>query len=108
MNTEYIIYGIIAVFLIVFTMWLMGFKNWLVYAVAEAEKILGSGTGQLKLRMVYDMAVARFPIMAKILPFNLFGKLVDAALDVMNDMIANNTSIAEAITNQIEGEFDDL
>lgn len=103
MNTEIIISGIIAVFLIVLTMWLMGFKNWLVYAVAEAEKILGSGTGQLKLRMVYDMAVLRFPIMAKILPFNLFGKLVDAALDVMNDMITNNTSIAEAITNEVMG-----
>ena len=95
---------IVAVFLIVFTIWLMGFKNWLVYAVAEAEKVLGSKTGQLKLRLVYDMAVARFPIMAKMLPFNLFGKLVDAALDVMKDMIAKNENIAVAITNQIEGE----
>ena len=82
----------------------MGFKNWLVYAVAEAEKVLGSKTGQLKLRLVYDMAVARFPIMAKMLPFNLFGKLVDSALDVMKDMIAKNENIAVAITNQIEGE----
>lgn len=105
MNTETIIVsGILAVFLIVFTMWLMGFKNWLVYAVAEAEKVLGSGTGQLKLRMVYDMAVARFPIMAKILPFNLFSKFVDAALNVMNDMIANNATIAEAITNEVMGD----
>ena len=108
MNTELIIGGIVAVFLVALTMWLMGFKNWLVWAVAEAEKILGSGTGQLKLRMVYDMAVVRFPIMAKILPFNLFSKLVDAALNVMNNMIKNNATIAEAITNQIEGEFDDL
>ena len=104
MNTEIIIAAIVAVFLVVLTIWLMGFKNWLVYAVAEAEKVLGSKTGQLKLRLVYDMAVARFPIMAKMLPFNLFGKLVDAALKIMNDMIANNDSIAEAITNQIEGE----
>ena len=101
MNTELIIGGIVAVFLIAFTMWLMGFKNWLVWAVAEAEKILGSGTGQLKLRYVYDLAVIRFPIMSKILPFSMFSKLVDAALAVMNDMIANNSSIAEAITNQI-------
>lgn len=101
MNTELIIGGIVAVFLVVLTMWLMGFKEWLVYAVAEAEKVLGSGTGQLKLRMVYDMAVIRFPIVSKILPFGMFSKLVDAALNVMNDMIANNTSIAEAITNEI-------
>lgn len=104
MNTEIIIAAIVAVFLVVLTIWLMGFKNWLVYAVAEAEKVLGSKTGQLKLRLVYDMAVARFPIMAKMLPFNLFGKLVDAALDVMKDMIAKNENIAVAITNQIEGE----
>ena len=104
MNTEIIIAAIVAVFLVVLTIWLMGFKNWLVYAVAEAEKVLGSKTGQLKLRLVYDMAVARFPIMAKMLPFNLFGKLVDSALDVMKDMIAKNENIAVAITNQIEGE----
>lgn len=104
MNTEIIIAAIVAVFLVVLTVWLMGFKNWLVYAVAEAEKVLGSKTGQLKLRLVYDMAVARFPIMAKMLPFNLFGKLVDSALDVMKDMIAKNENIAVAITNQIEGE----
>lgn len=106
MNTEIIIAAIVAVFLVVFTIWLMGFKNWLVYAVAEAEKVLGSKTGQLKLRLVYDMAVARFPIMAKMLPFNLFGKLVDSALDVMKDMIAKNENIAVAITNQIEGEVE--
>ena len=106
MNTEIIMAAIVAVFLVVLTIWLMGFKNWLVYAVAEAEKVLGSKTGQLKLRLVYDMAVARFPIMAKMLPFNLFGKLVDSALDVMKDMIAKNENIAVAITNQIEGEVE--
>lgn len=106
MNTELIIGGIVAVFLIALMMWLMGFKNWLVWAVAEAEKVLGSGTGQLKLRYVYDMAVIRFPIMSKVLPFSMFSKLVDAALDVMRDMIENNTSIAEAITKQIEGEYE--
>ena len=104
MNTDFIIGGIVAVFLIAFTMWLMGFKNWLVWAVSEAEAVLGSNTGQLKLRYVYDLAVVRFPIMSKVLPFAIFSKLVDAALDVMRDMIENNTSIAEAITKQIEGE----
>lgn len=104
MNTELIIGGIVAVFLIALMMWLMGFKNWLVWAVSEAEAVLGSKTGQLKLHYVYDLAVARFPIAAKLIPFTVFSKLVDAALDVMRDMIENNTSIAEAITKQIEGE----
>ena len=101
MNTELIIGGIVAVILIAFTMWLMGFKNWLVWAVAEAEAMLGSKTGQLKLRYVYDLAVIRFPIVSKVIPFSLFSKLVDSALAVMEDMIANNTSIADAIKNQI-------
>lgn len=100
MNIELIIGGIVAVFLVVFTMWLMGFKEWLVWAVAEAEKVLGSGTGQLKLRYVYDLAVARFPIMAKVMPFNMFSKMVDAALNIMNTMIVNNDEIAVTITNQ--------
>ena len=108
MNTEIIIGAIIALFLIVLTIYLMGFKNWLVWAVSEAEKVLGSGTGQLKLRYVYDMAVLRFPIVAKIIPFKLFSGMVDAALKVMNDMIKNNTSIAEAITKQIEGDDDGI
>lgn len=108
MNTEIIIGAIVALFLVVLTIYLMGFKNWLVWAVSEAEKVLGSGTGQLKLRYVYDAAIMRFPIVAKIIPFKLFSGMVDAALKVMNDMIKNNTNIAEAITNQIEGETDDI
>lgn len=108
MNTTYIVIAaLVAVFLVVLTIYLMGFKNWLVWAVSEAEKMLGSGTGQLKLRYVYDAAVVRFPILAKLIPFTIFSRMVDAALEIMNDMIANNATIAEAITNQIEGDGDD-
>lgn len=106
MNTEIIIAAIVAVFLVLLTIYIMGFKNWLVWAVSEAEKMLGSGTGQLKLRYVYDAAVVRFPILAKFIPFAVFSRMVDAALDVMRDMISKNNSIAEAITNQIEGEVE--
>ena len=109
MNTEIIIGAIVALFLVVLTIYLMGFKNWLVWAVSEAEQALGSGTGQLKLRYVYDAAIMRFPIVAKIIPFKLFSRMVDAALDIMNEMITNNTSIAEAITNEIVvGDDDDI
>lgn len=100
MNTTYIVIAaLVAVFLVVLTIYLMGFKNWLVWAVSEAEKMLGSGTGQLKLRYVYDAAVVRFPILAKIIPFTMFSKMVDAALVVMHEMIENNVKIAETITN---------
>ena len=40
-------------------------KEWLLFAVIQAEKELGGGTGQIKLRYVYDMFVARFPAVAK-------------------------------------------
>lgn len=104
MNTDYIIAAVVAVFLVGLIMWLKGFKDWLVWAVSEAEAALGSGTGQLKLHYAYDLAVKQFPILAKIIPFNLFSWFVDAALKVMRDMIDNNEKIAFAITDQTEGE----
>ena len=35
-------------------------RQWLLFAVTEAEKSLGSGTGKLKLRQVYDMFLTKF------------------------------------------------
>ena len=78
-----------------------GFKNWLVWAVTEAESVFGSNTGKLKLRYTYELAIERFPTIAKIIPFSLFSKLVDEALDVMREMIANNKTIYEVISGKI-------
>lgn len=104
MNTQYIIIAaVLAVFLIVAGIYIMGFKNWLVWAVSEAEKMLGSKTGELKLRYVYDSAVSRFPIVAKLIPFNIFANMVDGALDTMREMIEGNEAIAASITNK-EGD----
>lgn len=102
MHIETIVAALLVVFLVVLTIYIKGFKNWLVWAVSEAEKVLGSGTGQLKLRYVYDTAVLRFPVMAKLMPFSVFTKLVDAALVTMREMIEKNKSIAEVITNKEE------
>ena len=63
------------------------FRNWLVYAVTEAETKFGGKTGKLKLRYVYDLAVEAFPVLAKILPFSFFSWAVDAALLIMRGMI---------------------
>lgn len=78
-----------------------GFKNWLVWAVSEAEATFGSKTGKLKLRYAYELAVERFPVIAKFIPFTLFSKLVDGALSIMRDMIENNKDIADAITDKL-------
>ena len=63
-------------------------KKWLLYAVTEAEATLGEKTGQLKLHMVYDMAIAKFDWLAFI-PFETFSLWVDEALVEMKDMLKN-------------------
>lgn len=74
-------------------------KEWLLYAVIEAEKQLGSKTGALKLRTVFDMFVVRFPLVAKMISFETFSAWVDEALDRMKDLLKEN----EAIKNIVEG-----
>lgn len=78
-----------------------GFKNWLVWAVTEAESMFGSNTGKLKLHYAYTLAIERYPAIAKFIPFSLFSKLVDKALDIMRDMIANNKTISDVISGKI-------
>ena len=102
MNTTDIIVGtILAVIVVAGGIYVNGFKNWLVWAVSEAESVFGSNTGKLKLRYAYELAVVRFPMVAKIIPFALFSKMVDDALDIMRDMIENNKNIADAITDKM-------
>lgn len=79
-------------------------KEWLKYAVALAEAEFGSGTGQLKLRMVYDMFVSKFPVIAKILTFEVFSAYVDEALEWLNIQLENNISIATLIKGETEKE----
>ncbi len=75
-------------------------KEWLLYAVTEAEKELGGGTGQIKLRYVYDMFISKFGILAKLISFNRFSALVDEALDVFRGMLQVN----KAVDNYVKGE----
>lgn len=65
-------------------------KEWLKLAVTEAEAALGSGTGQLKLRDVYDMAVEKFPWVAEFITFETFSTWVDEALEWMNNQLESN------------------
>ena len=68
-------------------------KQWLKLAVVEAEKALGSGTGQLKLRYVYDLAVKQFPWIVTLVTFEIFSGWVDEALDWMRDQLKQNSAI---------------
>ena len=106
MEPEMIILGTLAILVLVAGgIYVNGFTNWLVWAVTEAEKTFGSGTGQLKLHKAYDLAVASFPTIAKLIPFPVFKWLVDRALVTMREMIEKNGKIAGVIvgTEPTEG-----
>lgn len=76
-------------------------REWLLWAVTQAEMELGGGTGQLKLRAVYDMFVQRFPSMARLISFNTFSDLVDDALDNMREMLHRNDAIKAIVDGDV-------
>ena len=78
-------------------------REWLLYAVTKAEKELGGGTGQIKLRYVYDMFVARFDWLAKVITFDMFSMMVDDALEQMKTMLEEN----EAAQKFVAGDVND-
>lgn len=75
-------------------------REWLLWAVTVAEQELGGGTGQLKLRSVYDLFLQRFPALARVISFNDFSDLVDDALVDMREMLSKN----EAVKAIVEGD----
>lgn len=73
-------------------------KEWLLLAVTTAEKELGGGTGQLKLRYVYDLFVNRYPVAAKVVSFETFSTWVDEALEEMKNMLKSNVAAREFVS----------
>ena len=75
----------------------------MLFAVAEAEKELGSKTGQLKLRYVYDMFVSKFPYLVKFISFEYFSTLVDDVLVKFRKMLETNKAIQQYVdSNMVE------
>lgn len=72
-------------------------REWLLWAVTEAEKELGSGTGKLKLRQVYDLFLMRFPWLVKIVSFEIFSELVDEALVEMRELMKQNSAVKSLV-----------
>lgn len=79
-------------------------KEWLKWAVTEAEKELGTGTGQLKLRMVYDMAVAQFDWIAKFVSFDTFSGWVDEALQWLEKQLFTNDNVKKIVKGENYGK----
>ena len=75
-------------------------REWLLYAVTKAEKELGGGTGQIKLRYVYDMFVTRFTWLAKVITFEMFSMMVDEALDKMKEMLEKNKAMQKLVSGE--------
>lgn len=88
-----IVFMLLAVLVVAYGITAGKAKEWLKYAVCYAEQELGSGTGQLKLHMVYDMFVDKFPALASVLPFTIFSKWVDLALEWMREQLDKNENI---------------
>jgi hypothetical protein len=72
-------------------------KEWLLYAVTAAEKELGSGTGQVKLRYVYDAFLTKFPYLSKAISFEAFSSLVDEVLINFRNLLNQNTNLQNYI-----------
>lgn len=74
-------------------------KEWLVWACIEAEKSLQSGTGQMKLRQVYNMfcSVPAFTWVAKLISFDLFSEWVKEALLTAKEILVKNEALARYV-----------
>lgn len=72
-------------------------KEWLLFAVVQAEKELGGGTGQVKLRYVYDMFVSKFKFIQFLVSFDEFSEMVDDSLDIMRGMLSTNNKVKEYV-----------
>ncbi|HAH17818.1 MAG TPA: hypothetical protein DCL29_02230 [Eubacterium sp.] len=75
-------------------------QEWLLYAVAKAEKELGSGTGEMKLRYVYDMFVTKFPAIAIFIDFDDFSMMVEQALEKLEELIKENADIGALVSKE--------
>ena len=97
---------VLAIFIVAGILYLKGQKNkaqdWLIWAVSQAESYLGSGTGKLKLRYVYDLFIEKFPIFSTLVTFEVFSSWVDSAIQIMDSYIKTNPAIADVIVGDKE------
>ena len=87
----YIVVGLLALCVGMLYVRLNDVQEWLLGVVTEAEKQLGSGTGQLNPRQVYDKFLEKFPLLSVLVPFKMFSEMVDKALERMRLMLVGNS-----------------
>lgn len=74
-------------------------KDWLLYAIAMAERELGSGTGRIKLGQVYEQFLLVFPQLQRLISFDTFAKMVDDVLAEFTKLVKENVVIAAEFTD---------
>ena len=82
-------------------------KDWLLYAIAMAERELGSGTGRIKLGQVYEQFLLVFPQLQHFISFDTFAKMVDDVLMEFAVLVEDNVAIAAEFTDTT-GELTDI
>lgn len=105
---QIIIFAIFAAAVVAAVIWLAvnekrRLAEWLLLAVTDAEKSLGAGTGQLKLRRVYDWFTDKFTVVSLFIGFEQFSGLVDIALEKMRTMLAENIAAADYVKEKDNG-----
>lgn len=78
-------------------------KEWLKWAVTEAEKAYGTKTGQIKLRKVYDLFLNTFPEMKNYISFSDIDMWVNDALKWFENQLKSN----ESLYKYVYGDEDD-
>ena len=87
---------------------LKSLKEWMLWAVTKAEKELGSGTGKLKLRYVYDMFITKFPWLRNTISFEIVSMMIDDALEEMRIMLERNKAVKDFVSGFSEERKDSL
>ncbi|MBO5473584.1 MAG: hypothetical protein J6A08_07355 [Lachnospiraceae bacterium] len=74
-------------------------KEWLIWACIEAEKALQIGTGQAKLRKVYEafVSIPAFSWIARVISFDTFSEWVNDALAEAKVMMINSGALAKYV-----------
>lgn len=76
-------------------------KKCLLAWVISAEADLGGGTGKVKLSVVYGYFVTAFPILKNFVSFETFSRWVDEALDIMREMLKENTNLKQVVEGTV-------
>lgn len=72
-------------------------RQWILYAMIEAEKKFGSQTGKIKLRYVYDLFIDRFSNLSRCISFEDFESIVDNTMETFNTLINTNEKLNEYV-----------